>query len=157
MTTAPIIGVAAHYREFIKLARARVAELGVSYDTVDEICGFPARYTAKLLCEDKTMSVFSFFTLARALALLPSFAHDETQLAVLHRHPEWLKYRRTAARFRSRPAGAIKFKNYRDFYRQIGRKGALAMHAKRIRRQEAARIAAAARWSKNGHDSENQP
>jgi hypothetical protein len=160
MTTAPIVGVAEHYAQFLKLARARITELGVSYETVDEICGFPARYTSKLLCEQKTMSVFSFFTLARALALLPSFAHDETQLELLHRHPEWMKYRRTAARFRSRPGGAIKFNNYRDFYRQIGRKGARIRHARALamrEMREMKRKAAMARWSKNGRATENQP
>lgn len=140
-----IVGVAEHYAAFVKLARARVSELGVSYETVDEICGFPQRYTAKLLCEDKTMSVFSFFTLARALALLPSFAHDETQLEVLYRHPDWFKYRRTARRFRGHN-GITRFNNYSDFYRQIGRKGAkrrAMLHKKRKAQTLKARMA---RW-----------
>lgn len=157
---AAIVGTAEHYAQFLKLARARIGSLGISYDTVDEICGFPARYTAKLLCEDKTMSVFSFFTLARALCLLPSFAHDETQLAELQKHPQWLKYRRTATQFRGHPNGAIKFQNYRDFYRQIGRKGAKVRHARAaaIRElREMKRKAALARWGKNGCESGNRP
>jgi hypothetical protein len=138
-----IIGSAEHYAQFVKLCRARIEALGLTYDSVDALCGFSSRYTAKLLCECKVMSIYSFFTLARALALTPEFRHDGEQLAQLQRRGDWIAIRRTGERFRGKSSsGIIRFQNHIDFYRQIGRKGAIAMHAKRIRRKEAARIAA---------------
>ena len=51
----------AHYGQLLKVVRARIVELGIPYDTVDEIAGFPLRYTAKLLnpASKKIMSVYS--------------------------------------------------------------------------------------------------
>jgi hypothetical protein len=56
----------------VKLCRLRIEQLGISYETLDEICGFPTRYTSKPLAGAKTCSVYSLFTIARALALSPS-------------------------------------------------------------------------------------
>lgn len=69
----PIVGAAEHYAAFVNLCRQRIDELGITYTTVDEICGFPDRYTAILLSGGKRMSGWSLFTLARGLALLPMF------------------------------------------------------------------------------------
>lgn len=147
--TAEVVGVAEHYAQFVKLCRVRIEQLGITYDTLDAICGFPARYTATLLCGGKAMSIYSFFTIARALALLPSFQHDEAQLAHLQKNGEWVKLRRPGPRFRAkRSSGVKRFQVHVDFYRQIGRKGANIMHAKRIRRKRAAQIAANARWGR---------
>jgi hypothetical protein len=146
-----VIGSAEHYAQFVKLCRQRIADLNVTYDTLDAICGFPARYTAKLLCGSSTMSVYSFFTLARALALMPEFRHDDEQLAHLQRNGDWIKLRRAGARFRGKGGGAVRFQNHRDFYRQIGRKGAIRKNALSKFYRERAHKGAAARWG-NGHD-----
>lgn len=54
-------GTAGHYAAFVKLCRLRIEQLGISYETLDEICGFPTRYTSKLLAGAKTCSVYSLF------------------------------------------------------------------------------------------------
>lgn len=150
MSAEQCVGVAEHYAQFVKLCRLRIEQLGITYDTVDEICGFGTRYTAKLLCETKAMSVYSLFTIARALALLPTFQHDESQLEKLQGFSEWQTIRRKGMRYRPRlNSGAVRFVNYVDFYKQIGRKGAIRANALRMRRKEAARKAALARWSNN--------
>jgi hypothetical protein len=146
-----VVGTAEHYAEFVRLCRNRIERLGVPFDTLDCICGFADGFIGKLMCGQKAMSVYSFFTLARALALLPQFAHDETQLAELRKREDWIAVRRRGPQFRrKRNGGTVRFQNHIDFYRQIGRKGAIAWNAKRMRRRAAARIAARARWG-NGH------
>lgn len=147
-----VVGFAEHYAQFVQLCRARAAALGITFGSLDVICGFPESYTAKLMCGDRAMSVYSFFTLARALALLPAFHDDQTQLAQLRSRDDWIPFRRNGAHYRGkRNGGVTRFQNHVDFYRQIGRKGAIAMHAKRRRRKASARHAALARWG-NGYE-----
>lgn len=84
-----MVGTADHYAAFVALCRQRIAELGITFATVDEICGFPDRYTAILLTGGRRMSVFSLFTLPRGLALLPMFGHDAGQLERLKDRSSW--------------------------------------------------------------------
>lgn len=141
-----LIGVAEHYAQFVKLARLRIADLGVTYDTVDAICGFPARYTATLLSGGKAMSIYSFFTLARGLALMPSFAHDETQLVTLCAREDWIKLRRPGPRLRGKGGGVTRIVLNREFYRQIGRKGAAKRSMLQKQRRAQTWAARQARW-----------
>jgi hypothetical protein len=83
------VGTADHYGSFIKLCRLRIEQLGISYETCDEICGFPTRYTGKLLSGERNCGGYSLFTLCRALALLPSFLHDQAELE--QRHSAWTR------------------------------------------------------------------
>jgi hypothetical protein len=148
----PVIGEADHYRRAVEIFRARVAELNLTYDSLDHLCNFPARYTATLLSGGKAMSVYSLFTMARALALMPMFGHDEAQLADLHRRADWIESRRKGSKWRPRKisGGATRFTIYSDFYKKIGRKGAVRKHALRKFYRERARKGAAARWG-NGY------
>jgi hypothetical protein len=61
------------YAAFVEMCRQRIFELGISYETVDALAGFPCRYTSKLMCGARTMSGHSMFTLLGALALTPVF------------------------------------------------------------------------------------
>ena len=143
------VGIAEHYAQFVKLCRVRIEQLGVTYDTLDAICGFSQRYTAKIMANsNKAMSVYSFFTLARALALLPTFEHDETQLAQLKKNGDWITMRRAGARFRGKGGGAYRFQVHVDFYKQIGQKGGLRSSALRKFYRDRARKGAAVRWGK---------
>jgi len=101
--TSPIVGTAEGYAAFVALCRARIVELGVTYETIDRIAGFSDRHTAALMAGSKAMSVWSFFTLARALALMPSFQHDADQLRRLQDQSNWIGMRRTGPRFRPSP------------------------------------------------------
>jgi hypothetical protein len=110
-------------------------------------------YCATLLCERKAMSVYSFFSMIGALGLRVEFQHDAAQLETLRGREDWIEFKRKGARYRPKKisGGATRFTIYSDFYKKIGRKGALAWHAKRIRRRNAARRAAMARWGSNGN------
>jgi hypothetical protein len=157
-----LIGVAGHYAELLKLFRGRIEALNLTYETLDALCGFPARYTATLLCERKSMSIYSFFTLARALALMPAFHHDERQLADLRARPDWIKWKRPGKRARPRKPQPrlrgkgrvvrVAFNLYPDLLRQAGIKGQKIWMQKvgKRRRKQIARKAIAARWHKNG-------
>jgi hypothetical protein len=101
-----VVGCAETYAAFVALCRARIAELSIPYATVDAICGFPERYTNALLCGQKAMSVWSFFAMARALALLPAFQHDAEQLARLKDRSQWVEARVAGARYRPARRGA---------------------------------------------------
>jgi hypothetical protein len=153
----PIVGEADHYAQFVKLCRLRIEQLGITYDTVDSLAGFPSRYTATLLSGGKAMSVFSFFTLARALALMPMFGHDEAQLADLQRREDWIAFRRNGAHYRPRMLNGTKhraviLKIYPDFMRKRALLSAKARMEKLTpaRRRKIARHAARARWGNNG-------
>lgn len=146
-----IIGTADHYAQFVRLVRVRIKELRIPYATVDQICGFPDRYTNMLLCGNKTMSIYSFFTLARALALLPAFQHDGEKLASLEKRSAWIKVRSN----RKTDGAKHKAKHQRfseDCWRKWGRSGAIKRSERTSRRAKAmrrviARKAALARWS----------
>jgi hypothetical protein len=84
------------------------------------------------------------------LALTPTFVSDAEKLARLRQREDWIATHRKGAKWRPRHGGVVRFANYPDFYRKIGRKGALVWNAERKRRKAAARHAAMARWG-NGH------
>jgi hypothetical protein len=157
------VGTVEHYGAFVRLCRARIDELGVTYETVDELAGFSARYTATIRSNSGSCSVYSLFTLARTLALLPVFQHDAAELERLRRRSAWIKMQRRGPRYRSRKDSAVtKFTLHRDFYRQIGLRGAAVTNARRLElkekrdaeilsrmaRKHRARTAALARWKK---------
>jgi hypothetical protein len=145
-------GTADHYRRFLELCRARAEELGIPFSTLDAICGFPERYVNTLLCENKTMSVFSLFTLARALALLPVFQHDEAQLAQLRQRVDWITSKRKGAKWRPKLTTSrhrvVEVRFYPDLLRKRAMLGVAARMTKLSdkRRSAIARKAALARW-----------
>jgi hypothetical protein len=149
-----VVGTAEHYAEFVWLCRSRIEQLGITMETVDALCGFPARYTAILLCENRAMSVFSFFTMARALALLPVFQHDEAQFEHLHKREDWIATRRKGPRWRLKRMlngsqhRARSVKIYPDFMRKRAMLAVAARMRKLSpkRRSAIARRAALARW-----------
>jgi hypothetical protein len=143
-----LVGGADHYKEFIELARQRIEALGVPYTTVDNICGFPERYTAKIICGSKACSVFSLFILAKALALQPLFFHDADELLRLQSYRDWVPRRAKKRRPSLAEGTATRFINYRDFYQQIGRKGGLVRSALRKKRRAQTAAATAARWAR---------
>jgi hypothetical protein len=155
ITSAPeVVGCADHYAQVVKLFRSRIEALGLTFDSVDALSGFGvgSRYTAILLSGGKAMSVYSFFTLARTLALLPQFAHDETQLAELKKRADWIEMRRKGAKYRPKLTlgkhRVVKRKFYPDYLRKIAILGVEARMRKLTprRRSQIARRAALARW-----------
>lgn len=148
MNAASLVGIAEHYAAFVKLCRLRIEALGITYETVDALAGFPARYTATLLCGGKAMSVYSMFTMARVLALMPAFHHDEDQHELLQAREDWIAVRRKGPRWRAKH-GQAKHRLGPDYFRIYGQRGGMirARKLSKRARSEIARNAAQARWS----------
>lgn len=144
-----LIGTADHYAAFVKLCRARIEQLGITYDTVDALAGFPARYCSTLMSGGKAMSVYSLFTMARVLALLPAFQHDQAQHELLSAREDWIKLRRKGARWR-REHSRREHKLGPDYKRNWALRMALSRMKKLSPRQRRliAQRAAQIRWGK---------
>jgi hypothetical protein len=151
-TQGDINRTADHYRRFVEICRARIEELGLTFESVDALCGFPQRYAATLLCQNKTMSVFSLFTMARALALMPVFQHDEAQLVQLRQRVDWITSKRKGSKWRPKLSTSrhrvVEIKLYPDLLRKRAMLGVAARMVKLSdkRRSAIARKAALARW-----------
>lgn len=83
MTLGRHIGTARDYEQLHALLRARVDELGVTYEGVDAVAGLPSRYTAKLLSPVpmKAIGKTSMGPLLGALGLKLIVAVDDETLA----------------------------------------------------------------------------
>jgi hypothetical protein len=96
----PPLAIVRTSEDLRELFRQRVAYLGISLDTLDEIAGLPTRYSAKLLSLDPTrqFGAISFSALLGALALQLVAVEDTEALARVQRrlipiqkapHPGW--------------------------------------------------------------------
>ena len=99
-TDGEIVGTADCYRQLIQLVQRRIAELGITADVVDEAAGLSDRYCATLLSGGKAMSIYSFFSVLRSLALRPAFLHDGVQMTNVRNRSAWRPIRRRGARLR---------------------------------------------------------
>jgi general stress protein YciG len=146
MDAAPIeVG---SYSQLIELLRHRVEELGITLDTIDEVGGLAARYASKLLSNPpvKSMGAMSLFAVLGVLGLRLQLCSDSAAIERLSRREDWIAFRRKGARYRPRRGGVVRFQNDRDFYRQIGRKGARARALLQRRRRAQTLKARMARW-----------
>jgi hypothetical protein len=57
------------FDDSVPIFRARIAELGVSYDTVDAVAGLSTGYVAKVMCGAKRLGRVSAPLIASALGL----------------------------------------------------------------------------------------
>jgi hypothetical protein len=133
------------------LARARIQSLGITFETIDRVCGWPDRYCATLMSGGKVIGAHNLFILAQALALTPAFLHDAANLVRLEQRADWIKARRTGDFYRqNRRAQHDKAQHrlYRDFWAICGRRGGMQYAQNRTPKQRAeqARKAAKARW-----------
>jgi hypothetical protein len=97
MTTEPIIPPADNYLGMIAAFRARVAERGISYETIDELAGWTSRYASKILGEEplRHMGVMAFDAMLGVLALKIAVIPDPAKLEKIknHRHFVTRKFR----------------------------------------------------------------
>ena len=93
---APTVTTAAELRQ---LLRDRVAELGITYATVDQLAGFPDRYVSRLLCEPpaRNITIPTLITLLETLAL--KFTSDDVTLGKLRRRRDWVRRRREGPQY----------------------------------------------------------
>jgi hypothetical protein len=155
---------ATHYAAFVQLCRTRIQQLGLSYESADDLFGFPRGYTSKLLVGMKNCSCHSLFVMARGLALMPSFTPDAVELARLRQHSAFTPIthqavlaRRRSAKWRSQHC-QVSIKpgpDYRRLRAQAAGLGNLKRSAKSRRMQ--ARKAALARWSRAADGTSSAP
>ena len=142
--------------EIRQAARTRITELGITYETVDEIAGFPARYTGKLLAEPpmRNLSLDSMFALLGAIALTPQLEHDEERLEKLQKRMQWARRRREGPQYKPRMHSAAVHKPIiinlsPSFFAEIGRSGGRNSRKNlgKRERKRLARKAAMVRWA----------
>lgn len=112
----------ADYGALLRVIRQRVAELGITHETLDEVSGLQSGYASKLLSDPpvRRMGPIILFLVLQSLGLALTVTEDPIGLQSL-RHR--LTPRKVARRFDHR-AGSITFD--RDHFRRIGRMGAAA-------------------------------
>ena len=145
-----MIATASHYAGLLDVIRARVAELGITHETLDTIAGLPAGYASKLLCNPpkRRLGPTTMFNVLEALGLKSSFFEDPETLARVR--SRLTKRRRPRVRTGAAHRRGVTIYLLPDFLRQIGSKGGAATSAKLTpqQRRESAQRAARARWSK---------
>jgi hypothetical protein len=155
--TTPLNGVQLVHdeHEFLAAIRARLDELGVTYDSLDRAAGLPDRFSSKILCRPpvRHVSALTLWLVLGAvgldLALIPNpeaLARVQKLLVkrkiTTHRHTSMI----TIARRRMSP---WLFDSQKA--KEMGRLGGLARAAKhhaRVAVSEMKRQAACARWRK---------
>jgi len=100
-----VVGVATNYLELIQSFRARLAELEISYETLDEIAGWTTRYGSKLLASEpsRNLGPIALDAMLGATGLKIALIEDRERLESSRR--------RNSRRSRRRPrrrAGAIR-------------------------------------------------
>jgi hypothetical protein len=137
--------------------RFRLADLGTTGETVDEIAGLPSHYTSKLLAPShvRVLGKVSLGSLLGALGLKLVVAVDEEALAkIKHRltPSRWSEKRRTRQRLKLMEAAAAVGQDAdaqrRALMSELGRQSHAARMARTTpeERQRQASVAATARW-----------
>lgn len=143
-------GLARHYGEALDVIRARINELGITYETVDELAGLPTRYTSKCLCvpPKKRYSIFSLFSTWGAIGLAMQGVED---LELTLRAKSSSQFRLRKHRLRKSILGAPRtIMLDGEFMRQIGVKGGVSRAKKMTAKQRSAfaKRMNKARWRK---------
>jgi hypothetical protein len=143
MTEPRVIATFGDYGGLVDGLRARVAELNVTGSTVDEIAGYAAGYTQKLLGARpvKRIGLRSMGDILGALGLKAQLIEDPEAVA------------RVAGRLNPRKqrlvhTDAVQITTTRRFLRKIGRAGGQMSRSKMSKRKasQLGRKAALARW-----------
>ena len=141
-----------HHEALLDALRRRVAELGLTLETVENIAGLPVGYASKVLSDppQKRMNAFTWFLVAQALGLRMVLEED-LELAEQMRG-RWRK-RHNKKPIHSQPR-IVQFTP--DQLRLMGRRGGFATAARLTpeQRQANARRAIRARWARKGAASD---
>jgi hypothetical protein len=148
-----VVATAGNYLELIAGLRARVAELGISYSTVDQIAGWTDTYATKLLAEEpgRNLGPMSLDALVGALGLKIVLVEDLERLEKARRHRDFVPRKHRPRRPRAVGEQAyVAHRITRSFLLQIASKGGVATREKLSdrRREQIARNAARARAAK---------
>jgi hypothetical protein len=143
----------ADYSSLIRAVRARVAELGITHETLDAISGLQSGYASKLLADPpiRRIGPLTLFIVLQSLGMSLSLVEDR----------KWMERAETRLVPRKTPrmlrAASITFTP--DFFTYNARIGGEARRDKLspARRQEIARNAARARWAKAAARADSNP
>jgi hypothetical protein len=146
-----VVASVSHYHELLKAVRDRVAELGITHETLDAVAGLQSGYASKLLSNPpiKRMGAFLQFIVLQSLGMKLLAVEDPEQLA---RVQSRLVKREVARPLHSgivqRP---IRFELGPDFMRKIQSKGGTnsRKNLPARKRTQLARKAARARWDRH--------
>jgi hypothetical protein len=141
MTEGRVLGEFTRYDQLLTLLRARIAELDVSGETLDEIGGLPRGYFLKLVAPrpSRGLGVRSFAEVLGALAVRCVLIEDTEQL-------ERIKSRLVPRKANSVHTAATTFILTNRFMQKIGRIGGTNRWRKVRDRKMRAQRAALARW-----------
>jgi len=146
-----IIATAGNYLQLIAAFRARLVELGLNYETVDELSGWTTRYCSKLLAEEpaRNLGPMSLDAILGATGLKIALVEDPEKLEKIKRHRDF-RPRKYAVRARGKHAGYIVRRDTLEHMRRMGIEGGRARAEKLSERKRSAiaRKAAKARWRK---------
>jgi hypothetical protein len=143
-----------HYAELINVIRARVAELGITHELVDELGGLAGGHFSKIVCDPplKRMGSLTLFPILEVLGLQIALVDD---LPALKRTQK--RFKKKAKRYGTR--GKLAFEGaktlYADFLHIRAQRGGLARAAKMTYREARAlgRRGARIRWAKARADA----
>jgi hypothetical protein len=143
----------ADYSSLIRAVRERVAELGITHETLDAISGLQSGYASKLLADPpiRRIGPLTLFIVLQSLGMSLSLVEDR----------EWMgrAEMRLVPRKTPRVLRASSITLTPDFYSRIGRLGGNSRLVKisPARRQAIARNAARARWAKAAARADSNP
>src|SRR5262245_16498481 len=145
-----VVATAGNYLELVAGFRVRLAELGISYSTLDEIAGWTDSYSTKVLGEEplRHMGAMALDAMLGAMGLKIALIDDPKRLDRVRNHRHFVPRKH---RPRSVAAGAyIAHRVTRSFLKEIGSKGGAATREKLSarRRKAIARNAARAKAAK---------
>jgi hypothetical protein len=150
-----IIATVVDYSGFVSAIRSWIAQVGVSYETVEHVSGIQPGYLTKLICSTPTRS-FSRVSLGAtlgALCLRLQLVVDEERLAQMQ--PRFTARKKQPHADDGMPRKKIHYLRGNSTYMSALRhKGVLILSPRR--RRALARHAAAVRW-KNARKSGGQP
>jgi hypothetical protein len=135
------------HNKLLAAIRRRIAELDVSYETVEYLSGIQSGYLSKITAEPppKRVCPFTWFVVLRALGLRVRLEEDSDLVEKLR--PRWTKRKLTK---KAKLAAPSIIELTPDFMRSIARRGGYARAQKLdgARRSAIASAGGKARWSK---------
>jgi hypothetical protein len=142
-----VIATAGSYLELIAGFRARQAELGIPYETLDALAGWTTRYASKVLAEEPSrhLGVMAFDALLVVLGLKLVLIHDPEKLEKIRKH--YVSQAPYACHWQSRLRCAADYAATLAANREPGRSRARRKASER-ELSAIGRKAAKARWSR---------
>lgn len=141
----------ADYSSLIRAVRERVAELGITHETLDAISGLQSGYASKLLADPpiRRIGPLTLFIVLQSLGMSLSLVEDR----------KWMERAETrfVPRKTPRMLRAVSITLTPDFYSRIAQEAAQARMVKisPAQRKAIARNAARARWAKAAEREQN--